>query len=54
MTIRLHIHTHASWRALQFRVAWNESAFAASVSLPLVRVAVRIEVEDGCVRGTVA
>ncbi len=47
MTIQLRIDTHSAWQLLQVRVAWHESAFAASVSLPLVRVALRIAAFDG-------
>lgn len=47
MTIRLRVETHSAWRLLQVRVAWNESEFAASLSLPLVRVALRIKSVDG-------
>jgi hypothetical protein len=47
MTIQLRIETHFAWRLLQVRVAWTDSAFVASLSLPLVRVAVRITSVDG-------
>jgi hypothetical protein len=47
MTIQLRIETHSAWRLLQVRVAWTDSAFVASLSLPLVRVAFRIAAFDG-------
>lgn len=47
MTIQLRIETHSAWRLLHVRVAWTDSAFVASLSLPLVRVAFRIASVDG-------
>ncbi|MGE3240176.1 MAG: hypothetical protein AB7G28_21275 [Pirellulales bacterium] len=52
MRIQLRIHTHSLWQAVELRFVWNESGFAASVSLPLMRLALRIETDDRFVEGS--
>jgi hypothetical protein len=46
MTVDLRIQAHSSWRTLQLRLSWHESAFAGSLALPFLRLVLRIRSDD--------